>query len=72
VIVDEYLIAEKVLNRNRPMFFLFDMGSWTANNSTVKKKADSLDKMKQEMKEYLKTDFELEKAIYSSFNMTFN
>jgi hypothetical protein len=46
VIVDEYLLAEKVLNRNRPMFFLFDMGSWKASNSTVKQRADALDKMK--------------------------
>jgi hypothetical protein len=33
LIIDEYLLAEKVINPKRPCYFLIDMGNWTMNNS---------------------------------------
>lgn len=33
LIIDEYLLAEKVVNPKKPCYFLIDMGNWTMNNS---------------------------------------
>ena len=34
LVIDEYLVGEKVLNRKRPMFLLLDMGRWRFKNAS--------------------------------------
>lgn len=36
LIIDEYLLAEKVLDHEKPAYFLVDMGRWTATNCVIR------------------------------------
>ena len=64
IVFDEYLLAERVINRETPIFLLIDLGHWKSNKTNY-----ALDN--KELCDLNMPHIETEKANYMSFEMTF-
>ena len=47
LILDEYLLAEKVLDPENPAYFLLDMGRWTATNCIIRSLVEAIPTTKE-------------------------
>ena len=79
LIVDEYLLAEKVLDPAKPAYFLVDMGRWTASNCVIRNlieaiptsKALILESKSDPSKEIPSLETTKQVGIYETFEMKF-
>ena len=51
LILDEYLLAEKVLDPKNPAYLLIDMGRWTATNCIIRSLVEAIPTTKEMIQE---------------------
>ena len=72
LIIDEYLVGEKVLNRKRPMFLLLDMGRWRFKNASSVKKMDEMQSFMDEYcHQFNRPSLNVPQAVYNTLEMSF-